>query len=525
MAPRDPFGFTGELIDTQLRVGEPAGEGGFSVVYKGHHLGLDEAVAIKCLKLPAGIAPKMIDAIVERFRAESRISYRLSQGNLDIVRSISSGTAHSPTTGVLVPYIALEWLDGPSLTKELKTRRTAGLTGRPLGEVLSLLDPAARALEYAHNQGVIHRDVKPGNLLLAKTRDNKQRIKVLDFGLAKVIDAEGTGLVPTAQTVAQVILCSPSYGAPEQFDSSLGRISTATDVYSFALIVLELLRDVRVRQTESLGAAAKKALDPKPPGPIQLGIPVSPAIDALFLRALALEPSKRPKDMGEFWNELQRLAVQPVSGAMPGAAARPPEPGPVTPAGYAPDPRADVPRPGAAPLVKSALPMTTRLMQRPEQPSVRVDRPEGQKPMGTVIMPERPSPLPPEPRGPVTAPMPAVPPRVSTVHIALSSGTDPTWVGEATGAAYRGGTPPTPSGQPVPGASHHSTLVVPSGQAHGRGQGQGPPAPAGPQASRTSPSSAKVIVLVIVLLLLTSGVVIMGGYLAHYLIAARRAGQ
>src|SRR5580658_1708700 len=181
MARRDPFGFTGELIDTQLRVGEPIGEGGFSVVYRGEHLGLNEPVAIKALKLPAGLPPPAIDAIAERFRAESRISYRLSQGNLDIVRSISSGTAHSPKTGALVPYIALEWLDGPSLSRELETRRKAGLGGRPLAEVLALLDPAAVALDYAHKQGVVHRDVKPGNLLLVEVRDGTRRIKVLDF--------------------------------------------------------------------------------------------------------------------------------------------------------------------------------------------------------------------------------------------------------------------------------------------------------------------------------------------------------
>src|SRR5580693_3027090 len=163
MTRRDPFGFSGALIDSQIRVGEPIGEGGFSVVYRGRHLGLDEPVAIKCLKLPTGLTPRMVDAIVERFRAESRISYRLSQGNLDIVRSVSSGTAQAPTTGEIVPYIALEWLEGP-----------------PLAEVIEVLDPAAVALDYAHKQGVVHRDVKPGNLVLARTREGTSRIKVLD---------------------------------------------------------------------------------------------------------------------------------------------------------------------------------------------------------------------------------------------------------------------------------------------------------------------------------------------------------
>src|SRR5271170_4951611 len=115
MAERDFFGFVGELIEPQYRVDSVIGEGGFSVVYRGHHLGLDEPVAIKCLKMPAGLTNSMVEAVVERFQAESKIMYRLSQGNLNIVRSVSSGTVHSKVTGALVPYMVLEWLEGVSL--------------------------------------------------------------------------------------------------------------------------------------------------------------------------------------------------------------------------------------------------------------------------------------------------------------------------------------------------------------------------------------------------------------------------
>src|SRR5215472_9883635 len=107
-AAGDLFGFVGQHIEPMVRVEAHVGEGGFSSVYRGRHLGLNEDVAIKCMKLPPGLGPELI----ERFRAESRISYRLSQGNLDIVRSISSGTAKSPTRGIVVPYIVLEWLEG-----------------------------------------------------------------------------------------------------------------------------------------------------------------------------------------------------------------------------------------------------------------------------------------------------------------------------------------------------------------------------------------------------------------------------
>jgi serine/threonine protein kinase len=454
MAPRDPFGFTGALIDTQLRVEEPIGEGGFSIVYRGRHLGLDEPVAIKCLKLPPGLTSGMIESIVDRFRAESRISYRLSQGNLDIVRSISSGTVHSPVTGVLVPYIALEWLNGPSLSSELEGRRAAGLAGRPLGEVLHLLDPAAMALDYAHKQGVIHRDVKPGNLLLVEVRDSsKRRIKVLDFGLAKIIDAEGTGLVPTAKTIAQMIICSPSYGAPEQFDSSIGPISAATDVYSFAMIVLEMLRDKKVRPAGSIGAAAKTAIDPSPSGPIALGIPVSRAIDALFLRALALDPSKRPKDLGDFWSELQRLSAMPVSQAFEPPPLTSPLIRPTSPAVISPKP---------------SLPTTTQPMKRPEPAGLEhsLGGPSaGQGLMSTAIMPDRPkTPVPQEPSGPRTAAMPPA----------------------------------------DPGGSAAKSAILPSE----------------PSPSR-SLLSTKVIVLVVTLLILTSGVAVIGGYVAHRWMAAR----
>jgi serine/threonine protein kinase len=473
MTRRDPFGFSGALIDSQIRVGEPIGEGGFSVVYRGRHLGLDESVAIKCLKLPTGLTPRMVDAIVERFRAESRISYRLSQGNLDIVRSVSSGTAHSPITGALIPYIALEWLEGPSLSKELEVRRKAGLAGRTLGEVMTFLEPAARALDYAHKQGVVHRDVKPGNLLLVEVRDGTRRIKVLDFGLAKIIDTEGTGLVPTAHTVAQMTICSPSYGAPEQFSSALGPISAATDVYSFAMIVLEMLRDEKVRPADSIAVAAEKALDPTPRGPAALGIPVSPEVDAVFLRALALKPGERPKDLGEFWNELRRLSTAAVpQGYVPSVLSEP-----------------EVVLPPTMTIAAVSLPIlrTTQPMKRSDPAGVPgtlaglgKERSHGFDPKSTSIMPERPLTQPPVP------PQRSLPARTATLP--------------AAGAAS------VPSAAPVPAARI----------AAARGVGAGS-VPAPPKSS----SPGRIIVLVVLLLLLTSSVIVMAGYVAHRWMAER----
>jgi serine/threonine protein kinase len=310
MPPRDFFGFVGELIEPQYRVDEVIGEGGFSVVYRGHHLGLDEPVAIKCLKMPAGLTPGMVDAVVERFQAESRIMYRLSQGNLNIVRSVSSGTAQSKVTGVLVPYMVLEWLEGVSLFQDLKERRARRMIGRTLQDTIRLLDPAAMALDYAHAQGVVHRDLKPGNIFLANTRDGI-RSKVLDFGLAKVLTDDGIGLGPAQHTMSQGIFCSLSYGAPEQFDPNRGPIGPWTDVYSFAFVILEVLQDKKVRPAETMVDAARRAFDEKADlSATALGIELPPKIEDLLVRAVQVDKTKRPPDMHSLWGQIKRVVKE-----------------------------------------------------------------------------------------------------------------------------------------------------------------------------------------------------------------------
>jgi serine/threonine protein kinase len=298
----DPFGLTGQVIDAQLRVDRAVGEGGFSVVYKGHHLGLDEPVAIKCLKLSTALDDELVDSFIRRFRDESRICYRLSRGNLDIVRSITSGTTTTPA-GTLVPYMALEWLDGQSLADELKERRGRKMQGRPLEEVVALFDPAANAIAYAHEQGVVHRDIKPGNLFLCASKEGP-RMKVLDFGLAKILHDELLGISPH-QTGGGVFLFSPSYGAPEQFDPKLGKIGPWTDVYALAIVMLEALRDRKLRSNDSVANSVIHALDPtNRPTPRRYGVPVGDAVEAVLARAVALRPDKRQKDAGELWKQL-----------------------------------------------------------------------------------------------------------------------------------------------------------------------------------------------------------------------------
>lgn len=339
----DPFGIVGQVLDAQFRVDRLVGEGGFSAVYRGHHLGLEEPIAIKCLKLPPSLSPQLVDQFSKRFRDESRILYRLSLGNLDIVRSIAAGTWQA-STGAFVPYMILEWMEGRSLANDFTIRRTVGQQGRSLEEVIKLFGSAADGLGHAHTQGVVHRDLNPGNLFLASTPQGV-RMKVLDFGVAKILD-ESTLDIARTQTVGQIRIFAPAYGAPEQFDDTIGPVGAASDVYAFALILLEAMRDRCVNDGKHLGEFAEKAIDPnRRPTPRMFGLDVTDEIEQIFARATRLDPRERWQSAGELWQAFtiaarassqerhSRAAMETPPLAMPGqrstkkGIAPPPEPG------------------------------------------------------------------------------------------------------------------------------------------------------------------------------------------------------
>jgi eukaryotic-like serine/threonine-protein kinase len=300
----DPFGLVGQVLDGQFRVDEMIGEGGFSAVYRGHHQGLNEPIAIKCLKLPVSLPSSLVDTFVQRFRDESRILYRLSQGNLNVVRSIAAGTTQASATGALVPYMVLEWLEGRTVQSDFTVRRAASATGRSLDDVLKLFATAADGLAYAHAQGVVHRDLNPGNLFLASTHQGV-KMKVLDFGVAKLVHDGALNLGPRSHTVGQIKIFAPAYGAPEQFDDRIGAVSAASDVYAFALVLLEALRDRTVVEGTHLGEFAQRTTDPSlRPTPRSLGLDVTDEVEQAFARATTLDPAERWRSAADFWQSL-----------------------------------------------------------------------------------------------------------------------------------------------------------------------------------------------------------------------------
>ncbi|MCC6552672.1 MAG: protein kinase, partial [Polyangiaceae bacterium] len=333
----DPFGWVGSIIDGQFAVEEPAGEGAFGIVYRGRHLGFDVPIAIKCLKIPADLSPEQRADFLAKFREEARLLHRLSRRTMGIVQALDIGAAAAPS-GQWAPYIVMEWLEGETLEQDLRRRREEERPPRSLEEAMALLAPVASALAIAHEENVSHRDVKPANLCLARERDDARgarlgraeppsvdRVKVLDFGLAKVFAETPTVTEALAQTGRTFRAFTPQYGAPEQFSPRYGATGPWTDVYAMALILIE----VAAGQPALAGndviqlfvASSDEAHRPTLRG---LGVEASDEVEEVIARALAVNPASRFTSLGEMWAALIGAHRQAILDRLPPAPPPPP---------------------------------------------------------------------------------------------------------------------------------------------------------------------------------------------------------
>lgn len=300
----DPFGWCGATLDAKYRIDAVIGEGGFGLVYKAFHLGLRETVAVKCLKMPASLSPADREKFKESFLDEGRLLHRLSRANAGIAQALDVGTAESPN-GIWTPYLVLEWLEGRGLDDELSQRRAAGRGAFGLREALELLNPAALALAEAHNQGIAHRDIKPANLFLARVGGTTM-LKVLDFGIAKVLTGTTSITHALQATGGSIKAFTPQYGAPEQFDSRYGGTGPWTDVFALALVFVELLAGrPALDGQDTIQLMVQSANPQERPTPRLRGVSVSQAVEEVVRKALEVQPRSRFLSAGAFWSALQ----------------------------------------------------------------------------------------------------------------------------------------------------------------------------------------------------------------------------
>ena len=303
----DPFDWVGATLDGKYQVDAVVGRGGFGVVYRAHHLGFNEKVAIKCLRIPRALSGAARDEFERNFLAEGRLLHQLSRSTAGIVQALDVGALVSPNK-TWTPFIVLEWLDGQSLAENFAERLRTGLGGRTPKAAIELLDSAARALSLAHEQGIAHRDIKPANLFLAEVGGRKT-LKVLDFGIAKVVTESESFTKAFEETGASLQAFTARYGSPEQFSRRYGATGPWSDVFSLALVLVEAI--VGHSALEGVDAAQLfiAAADPtRRPTLRAHGIDLGDAVEGVFAKALAVDPKDRYANAGEFWDALLAAA-------------------------------------------------------------------------------------------------------------------------------------------------------------------------------------------------------------------------
>jgi eukaryotic-like serine/threonine-protein kinase len=313
----DPFGLCGQVLAQKYEVHELFAEGGFSFVYRGMHRIWKRPIAIKVLRTK-GAAAEVAAAMRETFLREGALLAELSSRSTAIVQAWDVGT-HTTAEGEWLPYMVLEWLEGEPLEQVLVREG-----GRPwsLARAMSVLAPVAHALQLAHERGIAHRDIKPDNLfIVGRGLGEPGTVKILDFGVAKVMES-GAVRAALATTGGSVRSFTPAYGAPEQFSPSYGATGPWTDVYALTLLMVELLTGHRPLTGNEIVELAKSSMDPvNRPTPLARGAMLPRNVDDVFERALAVSPTARYTNAGEFWAALERAVDGDDTRTVPPAHA------------------------------------------------------------------------------------------------------------------------------------------------------------------------------------------------------------
>ncbi len=293
----DPFGLVGARLDSRYDVVGVVAQGGFGVVYRAQHRELRKPVAIKVLKTPSDLTQRQQKEFLLRFTEEARTVAQLDHAH--IVRVLDFGTSIMPS-GAKAPWMALEWLEGVTLEADFNQRIETGSSGRTPAETIALMYPVIEAVGIAHEEGIVHRDIKPGNLMIVTGRRGNARLKLLDFGIAKVMGTEERR-ADRAQTLTQVQAFSPDYAAPEQVSGM--RTGPWTDVHALALLMSEMLTAQIPFEGGDAMEMCANVLSPRRPTPGERGVDVGPW-EPVFARALALRPSDRYEHAAEFLSAL-----------------------------------------------------------------------------------------------------------------------------------------------------------------------------------------------------------------------------
>lgn len=260
---------------------ERLGQGGMAEVYKAFQPGVERFVAIKLLHSHRAESADF----VARFQREARAIGRLQHPN--IVRIIDFDVEDE------IDYMVMDYVTGGTLGDYLKTRKAL-----PLSEALPIIAQLAEALAYAHQQGMLHRDIKPGNILFAD--ETHTQVVLTDFGLARLLDDGDAKLTMTGAMIG-----TPTYMSPEAVRGE--PCDVRADIYSLGVVLYEMVTGKTPYAAETPYSMMMKQANEPLPSPRTLKPDLPEVVEALLLKALAKAPEERFQSAGEFASAIQQV--------------------------------------------------------------------------------------------------------------------------------------------------------------------------------------------------------------------------
>ena len=281
----------GALIENKYRLAERIGGGGMGDVYRGENVLAGRPVAIKFLHTE--LAQNM--EVAQRFFQEAQAVNKIRHPN--VVDVLDAGVSE------MGPYIVMEYLDGESVGSAL-TR-----TGRfEVDAAVGTLIPVLEALDAAHRVGIIHRDLKPENVFIAfDAARNVVLVRLLDFGIAKVLDAGAPG----PRTRTGVVFGTPDYLSPEQATGE-GPLDGRSDLFAVGVLLYEMITGSRPFRAPTAVATAFKVVHAEAPSIASAGLHVDPRVEGIVHRLLQKEPAKRFPTANDVIRELDKLCPDPA---------------------------------------------------------------------------------------------------------------------------------------------------------------------------------------------------------------------
>lgn len=281
------------------------GQGGMASVHLAYDTVLDRQVAVKTLHTELGRE----QSFRERFRREAQAVARLQHPN--IVSVFDSGEDVGPD-GVTVPYIVMEYVEGKALRELLNEAVRSGGGALPAEQALRITAEVLSALDASHDHGLVHRDIKPGNVMVT----TKGVVKVMDFGIARALQSGVTSMTQTGMVVG-----TPQYLSPEQ---ALGKsVDARSDLYSVGCMLFELITGELPFDGDSPFSIAYKHVQEEPPAPSAVNPAVQPGVDALVARAMRKDPAQRFPTAEAMRQEVERISPGTAPTGTPLVAAAP----------------------------------------------------------------------------------------------------------------------------------------------------------------------------------------------------------